>query len=154
MSTTESNKNEKILLRMNDAMLSLGLNKSKVADLIGYSKGQTGWVLDGKAPLSDKFVTLFCHGINISENWLRSGEGQMRPEHSHINETETAYQIDDTITLRAVIEAVEEYLQSEKRNLAPAKKAELIIMLYEMFSEEEGKQVDKKTVAKLIRLAS
>lgn len=56
--------------------------------------------------------------------------------------------------MRAVIEAVEEHLQAESKQLPPVKKAELITTLYEMFSEEENKQVDKKTVAKLIRLAS
>jgi hypothetical protein len=56
--------------------------------------------------------------------------------------------------MRLTIQAVEEHLQAEGKQLSPAKKAELITTLYEMFSEEENKQVDKKTVAKLIRLAS
>jgi len=60
----------------------------------------------------------------------------------------------DLKTMRAVIEAVEEHLQAEGLQLPPAKKAELITTLYEMFSEEEGRAVDKKTVAKLIKLAS
>lgn len=60
----------------------------------------------------------------------------------------------DAVLWRAVIESVEEHLQGNDQQLAPAKKAELITTLCEMFSEEEDKQVDKKTVAKLIRLAS
>lgn len=60
-------------------MTSLGLNKSKLSEIIGYSKGQTGWVLEGKAPLTDKFLRIFCSGLNISELWLKTGEGEMRP---------------------------------------------------------------------------
>ncbi|NOQ52484.1 MAG: hypothetical protein GQ578_09750 [Desulfuromonadaceae bacterium] len=79
MSTENSNKNEEILLRLNRAMKECGLNKSKVSKIIGYSRGQTGWVLDGKAPLTDRFLRLFCSGLNISEQWARNNEGQMRP---------------------------------------------------------------------------
>ena len=81
--------------------------------------------------------------------------------HGFNRETEAAYETtgnliltSDLQTMRAVIEAVEEHLQNNDQQLAPAKKAELISTLYEMFSEEEDKQVDKKTVAKLIKLAS
>ena len=56
--------------------------------------------------------------------------------------------------MQATIAAVEDHLHNNKGSMAPAKKAELIATLYEMFSEDESKQVDKKTVAKLIKLAS
>ena len=78
--------------------------------------------------------------------WLETGEGE-----------ETTCKVElsvDLQTMRLMIQAVEEYLQAEGKQLLPAKKAELIITLYEMFSEEEGKKIDKKTVAKLIKLAS
>ena len=48
-------------------MTSLGLNKS-------------GWVLEGKAPLTDKFLKIFCSELNISESWLKTGEGEMRSD--------------------------------------------------------------------------
>ena len=78
--------------------------------------------------------------------WLEAGEGE-----------ETTCEIEiavDLHTMRLTIQAVEEQLQAEGKQLPPAKKAQLIITLYDMFSEEEGKKVDKKTVAKLIKLAS
>jgi transcriptional regulator with XRE-family HTH domain len=64
---------------MKTAMNALGLNKSQVAEITGYSKGQTGWILEGKVSLSDKFFRIFCSELNISEHWLKTGEGEMRP---------------------------------------------------------------------------
>ncbi|WP_020675522.1 helix-turn-helix domain-containing protein [Geopsychrobacter electrodiphilus] len=140
--------------RLKKVVAETGLSQSAFAKKIHVSPSLMTEALKGRSQLSERTLHSVEDVFGIKIQWLESGEGPMRTEHSHTNETETAYQIDDTVTLRAVIEAVEEYLQGEKRNLAPAKKAELITTLYEMFSEEEGRQVDKKTVAKLIRLAS
>lgn len=48
--------------------------------------------------------------------WIETGEGEMRPGGA-TNKT-------DQQTMRAVIEAVEEHLQAEDKQLPPAKKAE------------------------------
>ncbi len=85
-------------------------------------------------------------------DWLITGARDDR-ERSTDTPITTDNQLDFD-TLQATIAGVEDHLQNRKGSMAPAKKAELIATLYEMFSEEESKQVDKKTVAKLIKLAS
>lgn len=32
-------------------------------------------MLEGKTPLSDKFLKIFCSTCNVSEVWLKTGEG-------------------------------------------------------------------------------
>lgn len=77
MSSQKSNKNESVLGRLREAVNALGLNKSQLAAKIGYSKGQVGWILEGKTPLSDRFIRVFCLECNISEAWIRYGVGDM-----------------------------------------------------------------------------
>jgi hypothetical protein len=82
--------------------------------------------------------------------WIKTGEGEMK---LGVATSKTSLS-DDLQTLRLTIQAVEEHLQAEGKQLPPAKKSELITTLYEIFIEEEDRKVDKKTVAKLIKLAS
>lgn len=77
MSMEKSNNNEKILERLNLAAKSTGLNNSQISEVLGYSKGQVGWVLAGKATLTNKFAQIFCSKFNISNHWLLTGEGDM-----------------------------------------------------------------------------
>lgn len=77
MSSAKSNKSEVVLGRLREAVNALGLNKSQLAAKIGYSKGQVGWILEGKTPLSDRFIRVFCLECNISESWIRYGVGDM-----------------------------------------------------------------------------
>jgi len=66
-----------------------------------------------------------------------------RPDHPDVQ----------TELLAAVIEAVEEHLIKTNRKPAPAKKARLIALLYELFVES-GKEVDQETIAATLRLVA
>ncbi len=59
----------------------------------------------------------------------------------------------DRIALKDVIEIVEEFLQERGLVLEPAKKAELLVLLYEDVREHEGK-VDRARVIRLVNLAA
>ena len=135
---------DNIIRRLIDA--SGAKSQAEMLRILGFSGATAStWKKRGEIPEGSlKRASIAC---NVNLEWLLSGEGEMRPD-------EATDKAADLKTLRAVVEAVEEHLQGEGKNLAPAKKAELIAMLYEMFAEEENRQVDKKTVAKLIRLAS
>ncbi len=61
--------------------------------------------------------------------------------------------IDITI-IKQVIESVEEHLQNNQLTMTPDKIAELVEVLYEEISESGAEQVNKGTVARLIRLAT
>ncbi len=58
----------------------------------------------------------------------------------------------DLTLIKQVIEAVEEHLQHNKLTMPPDKIAELIEVLYEEISESGAEQVNKGTVARMIRL--
>lgn len=120
-----SNKNEIILTRMKSAMKSLGLNKSKVAEITGYSKGQTGWILEGKVPLSEKFLRIFCSELNISEQWVRTGEGDMNKVAS---ETET---LDPSLARAIIAERQDRYGSTEPMTLTTTE-AEIIELLRDL----------------------
>lgn len=118
-------------------------SQAEMLRIIGISNSlASAWKRRGKVP--DGSLAKVAERTGVRLEWLKTGEGEMRAQAAAL----------DPETLQAVIEAVEEHLQSNKQQMAPAKKAELIVTLYEMFSEDENKQIDKKTVAKLIRLAS
>jgi transcriptional regulator with XRE-family HTH domain len=118
----------------------LGLSAQAISK---YENGES----DAGAITLSKIATIG----GVSLDWLLTGVESIQQGSSQpiVSEGQT-----DTELWQAVIETVEEHLQGNDQQLAPAKKAELITTLYEMFAEEEEKQVDKKTVAKLIRLAS
>jgi|GEM_PF-1584777 len=54
--------------------------------------------------------------------------------------------------LNAIIHAVDEHCRADGLQLNTVKKGHLIIKLYDLFSEDEEKQVDKNTVAEQIKM--
>lgn len=59
----------------------------------------------------------------------------------------------DHDAMRDVIQVVEEFLQERGLVLEPAKKAELLVLIYEDVREHEGK-VDRARVIRLVKLAA
>ena len=59
----------------------------------------------------------------------------------------------DMVLVKQIIEAAMEHLQTNNLEMAPDKFAELIEVLYEEISESGAEQVNKGTVARLIKLA-
>lgn len=51
--------------------------KKKLAEISGYSAGGVSDFLSGKQPLGDKFIRAVCREFQISEVWVRTGEGEM-----------------------------------------------------------------------------
>lgn len=53
-------------------------SEKELADLLGYTKSSFSQIVNGKVPLSEKFVKKLC-GLdeNINEVWILSGEGDM-----------------------------------------------------------------------------
>lgn len=125
-----------------------GLRPADVSRKTGIPTSRISEIITGKTK-NPGVDTLFgiVEALEGDMHFAMTGEGEMFRHGGQ--EGATGY---DSTTLNLVVTAAEEYLQGEGLNMPPAKKAELIVTLYEMFSEEE-KQVDKKTVEKLIRLA-
>lgn len=73
MSRKNITRDDKILPRLREIITAAGDSKADVARKTGYSKGQVGWILEGKTNISDKFIRIFCSAYNISEQWINSG---------------------------------------------------------------------------------
>jgi transcriptional regulator with XRE-family HTH domain len=83
--------------------------------------------------------------LHISLDWLLLGKGISKPTKQPL----------DLNFMKEIITVVEEIFQQEKLYLPPAKKAELISLLYEDLSEDKSKiSAMKGTVIKLVKLAS
>ena len=53
-------------------------SEKELADLLGYTKSSFSQIVNGKVPLSEKFVKKLC-GLdeNINEVWILRGEGEL-----------------------------------------------------------------------------
>jgi hypothetical protein len=53
-------------------------NEKEIAEKLGYTKSSFSQIINGKVPLSDKFINkLLSANININKVWIVSGEGSM-----------------------------------------------------------------------------
>lgn len=84
----------------------------------------------------------------INANWLLTGEGPMLLADLQAPSAPGAL---DSARMRLAIEAVEEGLAAAKRVMAPAKKTDLVLAVYDLL-EEPG--VNKERVLKLVKLAA
>lgn len=63
--------------RMKKLRKTLGLTQQDFADRIGIARGNIGAYEVNKNAPSDAVISLICREFNVSENWLRTGEGDM-----------------------------------------------------------------------------
>lgn len=53
-------------------------NERGIADIMGYTKSSFSQIINGKVPLSDKFIDkLSSIDSNVNKVWIESGEGEM-----------------------------------------------------------------------------
>jgi transcriptional regulator with XRE-family HTH domain len=105
---------------------------------------------DNKVPGSKIIAGLSRLGVNA--NWLLTGEGPML-----LNQLSDGAEPEGPVdrgVLRDVVEVLEEVLAETGRVIAPANKAELILLLCDEITEQEGKRPGKESVARLLRLVS
>lgn len=65
--------NDRIKLVRNSAKLT----QQEFADKIGIKRNTVALYETGKSGISDAVVKLICREFNVSESWLRTGEGEM-----------------------------------------------------------------------------
>ena len=62
-------------------------NETELAELTGYKKSSFSQLVNGKVPLSDKFISKLClYDENINEDWLKTGKGEMFKEQVNISQ--------------------------------------------------------------------
>jgi len=128
------------------------LPQDAFARMIGVHKNTVGrWERSERAPDVIDLNNLLNAFPDISPAWLLTGEEPMK--RGKPSTVSASASLDEQL-LVGIIEAVDEYLDQVKGRLAPAKKAQLVATLYEMFSAGEVKKVDKATVIRLVKLAA
>lgn len=56
----------------------IGESEKEIAERLGYTKSSFSQIVNGKVPLSDKFISKLCSlDKNINLVWVQSGEGEM-----------------------------------------------------------------------------
>jgi transcriptional regulator with XRE-family HTH domain len=56
---------------------ALNLNQTEFAQKLGLTQSTvSGWAI-GKSKFTESNIRLICYTFNVSEQWLRSGEGDM-----------------------------------------------------------------------------
>ncbi|MDR2717852.1 MAG: helix-turn-helix domain-containing protein [Treponema sp.] len=63
--------------RIREIRSVLGLSQVKFSSIIALSNGYIGGVETGHIPVNDRLIKLVCSSFNISESWIRHGEGEM-----------------------------------------------------------------------------
>lgn len=54
----------------------IGESEKEIAERLGYTKSSFSQIVNGKVPLSDKFISKLCSlDENINLVWVQSGEG-------------------------------------------------------------------------------
>lgn len=92
-------------------------------------------------------------GVNFL--WLATGDGQKQLRDGIDGEQDCMGQVCglNPETLRLTIETVEEALLEAGRQLTPARKAEMVVAVYELYRGGEGK-IEKSMVLRLVKSAS
>lgn len=138
--------NREIAARLKRVRAELGLSQSELADAIGGSKRGIQDNECGKAaPASAVLRGLVRLGINA--NWLLTGEGPMR-----VKDLQPGAPL-DVARLRLAIETAEEAMQAAHRMLHPDRKAELVVAVYDLYSDGLGAPA-KERILRLLRLAA
>lgn len=62
-------------------------NERALAELLGYTKSSFSQIVNGKVPLSDKFLKSLCTlDENINDVWIKTGDGCLFKNGSHISQ--------------------------------------------------------------------
>lgn len=63
--------------RIKELRKALGLTQQKFADSIGVRQNTVAQYEIGRNPPNDTVINLICREFNVSEEWLRTGTGDM-----------------------------------------------------------------------------
>jgi transcriptional regulator with XRE-family HTH domain len=125
----------------------LDLHQDKFALPLGVKKSHISLVECGKRGLTKPLINLLAEIYKANPEWIETGEGEMILEDPGPS---TAGRL-DAEKVRAIIEGVERGILEQKKALTASKKADLILLLYEYFTEVE-KAVNQHTIDRYLKL--
>lgn len=130
--------------RLKEARAALGLTQKELCALIEKPlPSLRDYELGKSIPGGEAVAGLIRAGINA--NWLLTGEGPML-----LSDLRAAGSF-DMARLKLAIQATEEGLAAGGREMAPDRKAELVLAVYDLLQEPS---VTKERVLKLVKLAA
>lgn len=93
--------------RISEIRNRLNLTQEEFAKRISFGRSAISLIEGGNRAVNDKFIKLVCDEFNVSEEWLRTGEGEMFRTESDLLELLGA-QLDnlDEFDKRLIIEYV------------------------------------------------
>lgn len=63
--------------RLKQLRKALKINQTNFAKELGITQTAYSMIENGINPLSDRHIKVICSAFNVSERWLRTGEGDM-----------------------------------------------------------------------------
>ncbi|MDF1555316.1 MAG: helix-turn-helix transcriptional regulator [Deferrisomatales bacterium] len=126
----------------------LGWSQAELAERAEVSRDTVGRVERGQLP-DPPFLGKLSELAGVSCDWLVLGRagGYAEPD------AHPGAGIDESV-LAGVIEGIEEELSALGAKLDPKKKAELVVLIYDMMANEDGAQPGRGQIAKMIKLAT
>ena len=107
----------------------IGESEKEIAERLGYTKSSFSQIVNGKVPLSDKFISKLCSlDENINLVWVQSGEGEMFLEHNLNSEQDVTI----PASVWSVIQRQAQSLSSRGRQIE-----DLIALLKEQVQENK-----------------
>lgn len=92
-------------------------NERELADILGYTKSSFSQIMNGKVPLSDKFIKKLCSlDDNINEVWITIGAGSMFKNDNLISE-QPEQMVTIPVSAWIVIQAQAESLASKDKQV-------------------------------------
>lgn len=63
--------------RLKQIRKALKINQTNFAKELGITQTAYSMIENGNNPLSDRHIKVICSAFNVSEHWLRTGDGEM-----------------------------------------------------------------------------
>ena len=63
--------------RIAEISQAVGKSLNQMALEIGFTKGYLSRIINGERVVNERLISLLCTTYNVSETWLRTGEGEM-----------------------------------------------------------------------------
>lgn len=92
----------------------LGLNQTNFGEKVGIAQGHMTNIETGRREVTEKTLKVICATFNVSEEWLRTGEGEMFVENDNVLLSQLSKQYDLDAFSRKFIEAYISLPQSHR----------------------------------------
>ena len=94
---------------------ALKINQKEFAERVGMKRTTLSMIEVGDNPLTEKNIKLICMTFNVSENWLRTGRGEMFASSPYEKEFFAIYDSLLPETQKALLRLAKDLLITQKK---------------------------------------